>query len=194
MRRRITGQATTRLPSPVMLAEQGTTIGRDKPRTKGIGAAAMRRRVRPKELHRVVRTVAEQTQEGIISVQAARRRVEISMVAAMWIEDTDSRVGDGQTRRRLPRVPPPETRRPGHQQGIRLQLGPRRIIRRLVRHHSLRTARSNNLNLAVRSAARAIPAQIARQAIVGDQVWERHSNHKAAVIEVELRGARGNAK
>src|ERR1700757_3920864 len=122
MRRRITGQATTRLPSPVMLAEQGTTIGRDKPRTKGIGAAAMRRRVRPKELHRVVRAVAEQTQEGIISVQAARRRVEISMVAAMWIEDTDSRVGDGQTRRRLPRVPPPETRRPGHQQGIRLQL------------------------------------------------------------------------
>ena len=57
----------------------------------------MRRRVRPKALHRVVRAVAEQTQEGIISVQAARhparRRVEISMVAAMWIEDTDSRVG-----------------------------------------------------------------------------------------------------
>ena len=133
-----------------------------------------------------------------MSVQAARhparRRVEISMVVATWIEDTDSRVGDGQTRQRLQRVPLPETRQPGRRRGIRLQTGPRRIIRRLVRHRSQRAGHSNNLNLAVHSAVQAIPAQIVRQAIAVEQAWERHSSHKAAVIAAELQGARGNAK
>ena len=198
IQREVTSQVTTRLQSRVILPEEQTIIGRDKRRIKAIGAAPMRRLVRAKEMHRVVRAAGGLTPEQQMAVQGGahlgRRRAGISMEMATSIEGTDSRVGDGQTRQRLPRVPQPETRQPGRRRGMRLQTGPRRIIRRLVRHHSLRTAHSNNLNLAVRSAARAIPAQIARQAIAGDQVWERHSNHKAAEIEVELRGARGNAK
>jgi len=195
--RGVTGQVTRR-PSPEILQVERTTIGRDKRRIKATGAAPMRRLVRAKEMHRVVRAAGGLTPEQQMAVRVGaclgRCRARISMEMATSIEGTGSKVGDDQTWLRLPRVPLPETRRPGRQRGIRLQTGPRRIIRRLVRRHSLRAVRSSNLNLAVRSAARAIPAQIARQAIAGDQVWERHSNHKAAVIEVELRGARGNAK
>jgi hypothetical protein len=148
--------------------------------------------------NRDVRTAGVQTLEQQMAVQGGarleRRRAGISLEMATSIEGMDSRVGDDQIRQRLPRVPLPETRRPGPQRGIRLQTGPRRIIRRLVRRHSLRAARSSNLNLAVRSAARAILARIARRAIAVEQAWERHSSHKAAVIAVELRGVRGNAK
>jgi hypothetical protein len=197
IRRGITGQAT-RPPSRETLPVELTIIGRDKPRIKAIGTAPTRRLVRAKEIHRVVRTAGVQTLEQQMAVQGGarleRRRAGISMEMATSIEGMDSRVGDGQIRQRLPRVPLPETRRPGRQRGIRLQTGPRRIIRRLVRRHSLRAARSSNLNLAVRSVARAILARIARRAIAGEQAWERHSSHKAAVIAVELRGARGNAK
>ncbi len=169
-------------------AEQGTTIGRDKPRIKGIGAATMRRPVR----------LAEQTQEETISVQAAphlaRHRAEISMVAVMWIEDTDNKAGGGQTRQRLPRVPPLEIQRPGLRRATRLQPDPRQTIRTVVRRHSLRTANSHNISPAVHSVVQAIPAQIGRQAIAGEKAWERHSTHKVAAIEAELRGVRGNAK
>jgi hypothetical protein len=197
--RGIPGQPTTRLPSPVILAEQGTTIGRDKPHIKGIRAGPMRRRVRPKEMHRVVRTVVEQTEEETISVQAAphqaaRHRAGISMAGAMWIEDTDSKAGGGQTRERLPRVPLLEIQRPGLRRAARLQPDPRRTIRTVVRQHSLRTANSHNSKAAVHLAVQATRARIARRAIAVKQVWEHPSNHKAAVIEAELRRVRGNSK
>lgn len=197
IRRGITGQAT-RPPSRETPLVELTTIGRDKPHIKAIGTAPTRKLARAKEMHKVVRAAGVQTLEQQMAVQGGarleRRRAGISMEMATSIEGMDSRVGDGQIRQLLPRVPLPETRRPGRQRGIRPQTGPRRIIRRLVRRRSLRAARSSNLNLAVRSAARAILARIARRAIAVEQAWERHSSHKAAVIAVELRGVRGNAK
>jgi hypothetical protein len=186
--RGIPGQPTTRLLSPVILAEQGTTIGRDKPHIKGIGAATMRKPVR----------LAEQTQEETISVQAAphlaRHRAEISMAAAVWIEDTDNKAGGGQTRQRLPRVPLLGIQRPGLRRATRLQPDRRQTIRTVVRQHSLRTANSHNSKAAVHLAVQATPARIGRQAIAGEKAWEHHSIHKVAVIEVERRGVRGNAK
>src|SRR5580700_1568591 len=114
--RGVTGQATRR-PSPETLPVERTIIGRDKRRIKAIGAAPMRRLVRAKEMHRVVRAAGGQTPEQQMAVQGGarlgRRRAGISMEMATSIEGTDSKVGDDQTRQRLPRVPLPETRRPG---------------------------------------------------------------------------------
>ena len=123
----ITGQATPRPPSPEIVPVEQTIIGRDKPRIKGIRALATRRLVRPRAVRR--RAQAEgRTPEQQMAVQVGarlgRRRGEISMAAEMWIEDTDSKAGDGQTRQRPPRVPLPETRRPGLRREIRLATRP----------------------------------------------------------------------
>ena len=102
--------------------------------------------------------------------------------------------GRRETRQRLPRVPPLEIQRPGLRRATACNPTRDKQSEQSVRQHSLRTANSHNSKAAVHLAVQAIPARIARRAIAVKPVWEHLSNHKAAVIEAELRRVRGNSK